>query len=116
MDVEMDVQLDAGGPLWTSVDIKLDTSVDVSADVKMDVQMDAEMDAEMDLYGRRWTAMDLHGHDHKRPRTCPWTLMDLRGPSIWASKKKSNNVQDPKISTGWLFAAAVPLFWKIPSL
>ena len=52
-----------------------------------DVKMDAEMDAEMYPYGRPYTAMDLHGHGHERPRTCQWTIVDLRGPSIRASKK-----------------------------
>ena len=80
------------------MDIKLDTTVDVCGRVRgrqNGRRNGRQNGCQKDPYERPYTAMDLHGHDHKRPWTCPWTIMDLRGPSIRASKKKSNNAQDP---------------------
>ena len=92
--------------------------MDVFADAKkMGVEMDAKTDAKMDPYERPYTAMDLHGHDHGCPWTCLWTILDLREPSIRASKKsqimyKTPYVEHTCMQTGKQVEVPATLGWS----
>ena len=86
-------RMDVDGQMWTKMDIDGHRWTIMDSDGRrwtvMDVSMDVRMDAKMDARGQMWTTMDMsinvHGRVHG-PR------MDLNGPSISPSKKKSNNV------------------------
>ena len=75
------------GPKWTPLDDEMDVYGRIRGRVR------GRQNGQPN--GRPWTNLDDHGHVRKRSWTCPWTTMDLNGPSISPSKKKSNNVQDP---------------------